>query len=194
MRTGLLALLFGVLMLPTLASASEPVPPSAAASTPPGFGSATDPWRPVKRLLGDWVGEAKGQPGTGSVTRQYRLVLGGRFVQESSESRYLATERHPLGELHQHWAMFSLDTARQAVVLRQFHLEGIVTTLLQSHPVEGAALVFESQGFENFPPHWKARTRYEFVSADEFFEVFELAAPGQAYQRYTRIHFRRRVR
>ena len=198
MRPGLLpALLLGASL--GLAQAAEPPAPaaSAPASSPPAtprFGSALDPWLAVKRLLGNWAGESTGQAGAGQVTRSYRLVMGGRYVQESSETRFPATEKHPLGQLHQHWAMFSLDKAQKAIVLRQFHIEGVVSTYLQAHPVAGAALVFESQQFENFGPNWKARERYEFVSPDEFVEVFELAAPGQAYQTYSRSHLKRQLR
>ena len=175
-------------------TAAQPASQTSSAAASPSFGSALDPWLAVKRLLGNWVGESTGQAGAGQLTRSYRLVMGGRYVQENSETRFPASEKHPLGQLHQHWAMFSLDKAQKAIVLRQFHIEGIVSTYLQAHPVAGAALVFESHQFENFNAQWKARERYEFVSPDEFVEIFELAAPGQPYQTYSRSHLKRQLR
>lgn len=55
-------------------------------------------------------------------------------------------------------------------------------------------LVFESEAFENFSNSWKARESYEFLSNDEFIETFELAAPGKAFQVYSRNHFKRVVK
>lgn len=65
------------------------------------------------------------------------------------------------------------------------------------HPckqVDPAVLVFESEAFENFSNSWKARESYEFLSNDEFIETFELAAPGKAFQVYSRNHFKRVVK
>ncbi len=49
-----------------------------------------------------------------------------------------------------------------------------------------SSLLFESESFENFSNSWRARETYEFISPDEFVETFELAAPGQDYEVYSR--------
>jgi len=52
----------------------------------------------------------------------------------------------------------------------------------------------ESESFENFSNQWKARESYDFVSADEFVETFELAGPGKGFSTYSRTHLKRAAR
>lgn len=153
-----------------------------------------DPWRPLRRFIGDWVGTTSGQAGNGEATRSYRFVLNGRYLNEVSASRYPPKGDKAFGEVHEHWSMFSHDKSRKALALRQFHVEGFVNTYRQSSEGDATPLVFESEAFENFSNAWKARESYEFVSADEFIEVFELAAPGKPYEVYSRTHFTRAAR
>lgn len=44
---------------------------------------------------------------------------------------------------------------------------------------------------ENLRGEWKARETYEQISADEFTETFELAAPGKPFETYGRARLRR---
>lgn len=152
-----------------------------------------DPLMPLKRFVGDWAGTATGQAGEGTVTRRYASVMNGRFIQESNISRYPAQEKNKSGEVHEHLGMFSYDKARKLIVLRQFHVEGFVNTYRLASAADGreGALVFDSEGFENFSNSWRARESYEFLSDDEFVETFELAPPGKPFQVYSRNHFKR---
>ncbi|MBL8508209.1 MAG: hypothetical protein JNM11_07060 [Chitinimonas sp.] len=146
----------------------------------------------VSRLQGSWAGTAEGSPGKGVVTRRYEWVLQGRYLRESNRSTYPPQEKNKTGETHEHLGMFSYDKARKVVMLRQFHQEGFVNTYKQS--LEGSRpdlLQFDSESFENFSNRWRARETYEFLSDDEFIETFELAAPDQAFQVYSRNHFKR---
>jgi hypothetical protein len=45
---------------------------------------AADPWAPLAPMLGSWQGTNRGEPGEGTVRREYRLVLGGRFTSRGS--------------------------------------------------------------------------------------------------------------
>ncbi|NRF71622.1 hypothetical protein HLB44_32005 [Aquincola sp. S2] len=150
-----------------------------------------DPWRPIQRLLGDWVGTTEGQAGTASVSRRYAQVLRGRFVHETNMSTYPPQERNKAGEVHEHTGMFSHDKARKVLVLRHFHIEGFVNTYRQVSEPGAALLVFESEVFENFNNAWKARETYEFTGDDEFVETFELAPPGKPFQVYSRTQLKR---
>ena len=47
-----------------------------------------DPWAPVRAFVGKWEGNATGKAGDGTVVRQYRFVLGDRYIQERSVSTY----------------------------------------------------------------------------------------------------------
>jgi len=155
-----------------------------------------DPLAALARFIGEWTGVSTGEPGDGEVTRSYRYVMNKRYVQESNLSRYPAQPKNKSGEVHEHLSMFSHDKARKLIVLRQFHIEGFVNTFRQAPPAEGvegkATLVFDSEAFENLSSSWQARESYEFLSDDEFIEVFELAPPGKPFAVYSRSHFKRK--
>jgi len=154
--------------------------------------ASPDPWKPVRFLLGEWRGTASGQPGTGTVSRRYELVLGNRFVHERNTSTYLPRQPGKAGEVHEHWSFMSYDRAQKVIRLRQFHQEGFVNSYVLSHRASSATkLVFESEQFENLDNAWRARETYEVVSGDEFVEIFELAPPGKPFEVYSRNHFRR---
>lgn len=151
-----------------------------------------DVFAPIRFLVGEWRGEASGQAGDGTVVRSYAVVLGGRFVEEKNVSTYPAQAKNAKGEVHEHRGFLSYDKARKTLVLRQFHQESFVNTYsLRAEASAPARLVFESDQFENFDNSWKARETYEIVSADEFVEIFELAAPGKPFEIYSRTHLRR---
>jgi hypothetical protein len=51
--------------------------------------------------VGRWSGTTEGQPGKGTVEREYTRVLGSRFVQVKNRSTYPAQEKNPKGEVHE---------------------------------------------------------------------------------------------
>lgn len=151
-----------------------------------------DPWAPVRFLVGEWEGIAEGQPGKGTVSRMYAFVLANRFIEERNVSRYDANDPGKPGEVHEHRGFLSYDKKRGVLVLRQFHEESFVNTYAMRPEASTAKkLVFESESFENFDNSWKARETYDLISADEFIETFELAAPGAPYEVYSRNRFKR---
>lgn len=150
-----------------------------------------DRWQAVQFMVGEWEGESDGQPGKGTVKRSYRFVLGGKFLHEQNVSTYPAQPKNPKGEVHEHWSFFSYARARQALILRQFHVEGFVIQYVMSAPSEPGRLVFETEALEGVPAGWKARETYEVVSPDEFVETFELARAGVSYEVYGKSRFKR---
>jgi hypothetical protein len=121
----------------------------------------------------------------------YAFVLKDRYLHEKNVSTYLP-RGNSRGEVHEHWSFFSYDRTRKLLVLRQFHQEGFVNRYTLNEQLSTAGkLVFESEQFENFDNQWRARETYEISSADEFVEIFELAAPGKSFTLYSRNHFRR---
>lgn len=151
-----------------------------------------DPLNDVRFLVGRWSGTSEGRAGKGSVTRVYEPILNGRFVHERNRSEYPAQAANPEGEVHDHWSFLSYDKIRQAIVLRQFHVEGFVITYRLAVP-NGShkRLVFESEHIDNFPADWKARETYEQLSQDEFTETFELAPPGKPFEVYGKARLKR---
>ena len=145
----------------------------------------------VQPLVGKWQGTSEGQPGTGTLTREYRMVLGDRFVEETNRSVYPPQEKNPKGEIHEHRSFFSFDSARKTVVFRQFHQEGFVNQYVLESSTKQGTLVFVSEALENIPRGYKARETYTLIGADEFEEVFEIAEPGKEFTLYSRARLKR---
>ena len=160
------------------------VPASAQQST-------TDPLKSVAWLTGKWTGTSEGQPGKGTVEREYDRVLGGRFVKARNRVAYAATDKNPKGEIHEDEGWFSFDRSRKRVVLRQFHVEGFVNQYVEETAAETGSIVFTTEAIENTPPGFRARETYIQRGPDEFEEIFELAEPGQAFQVYSRAALKR---
>jgi hypothetical protein len=152
----------------------------------------TDPWQPVRFLIGSWRGTVSGQTGSGTVERTYEFILNDQFIQERNTSTYPPQEKNKTGEVHHHISMISYDHKRDTLVMRQFHQESFVNLYSLNRAVSKPnLLVFESEHFENFDNSWKAKETYEIISNDEFIETFELAPPGKAFELYSRNHFKR---
>ncbi len=142
-------------------------------------------------LLGKWTGTSEGQPGTGTVERDYERALGSRFIRARNRSTYLPQERNPKGEVHEDEGFFSFDRARKRIVFRQFHIESFVTTYVQDADARPGAMSFTSEAIENIPPGWRARETYLFHGPDDVEEVFELAESGKPFAIYSRTRLKR---
>ena len=149
-----------------------------------------DPLRPLAFLIGRWEGTSEGQPGTGLVRREYSRVLNARFIRVQNQSSYQPQEKNPKGEVHEDVGFFSFDSARKRLVFRQFHTEGFVSQYTHD-PSETAKVVFTTEAIENIPAGWRARETYIVRGADEFEEIFELAAPGKAFELYSHARLKR---
>lgn len=170
----LLACLAGVAEIPL---ADEPKP---------------DPWAQVRFLEGEWDGVSEGESGAGTVHRTYAFVLKSRFLHERNVSTYPPRDGNQAGEVHEHWGFLSYDRGRKSLVFRQFHQEGFVNQyVLNADSSSASRIRFDSENFENFDNTWRARETYDIISADEFVETFELGAPGDSLQVYSRNHFKR---
>lgn len=145
----------------------------------------------VQPFIGKWQGTSEGQPGTGTLTREYRAVLQDRFIEETNRSVYPPQQKNPKGEVHEHRGFFSFDSARKTVVFRQFHVEGFVNQYVLESPTKPGVLVFVSEAIENIPKGYRARETYTFISASEFEEVFEIAEPGKDFELYSRARLKR---
>jgi hypothetical protein len=151
-----------------------------------------DPLSPIRFLLGDWTGTAAGEPGNGTVSRHYELVLNDRFIHERNTSTYPPQEKNKTGEVHQHWSLFSFDKHRGTIIFRQFHQEGFVVLYALNPALSTPSkLVFDSEQIENIEGPWKARETYDVISKDEFTETFELAKPDKPFEVYSRNHLTR---
>jgi hypothetical protein len=159
-------------------------PPSIAQPAPDNFAA-------IARLIGKWSGISEGQPGTGTVEREYERALGSRFIRVRNRSTYPPQEKNPKGEQHEDEGFFSFDRARKRLVLRQFHVEGFVNTYVQDMDSKAGTVSFTSEAIENIPAGWQARETYVFHGADEVEEIFELSEPGKPFAVYSRTRLKR---
>ena len=146
---------------------------------------------PVQAFVGKWQGTSEGQPGNGTLTREYRPILGDRFIEEVNRSVYPAQEKNPKGEIHEHRSIFSYDRARKTIVFRQFHSEGFVNQYIQEASTRPGVIVFVTEAIENIPKGYRARETYTFVNANEFEELFEIAEPGKDFAPYSKARLKR---
>jgi hypothetical protein len=165
------------------------IPLIATGQTKPVVG---DVWQPFQYFVGSWKGTGKGEPGISQIEREYKKVLGDKFLLVTHKSTYQPQEKNPKGETHEDWGFFSYDRLRKAHVLRQFHVEGFVTQYRSEMIApDGKTLVFTAEALENLPAGFRAKETYKIISNDEFVEVFELAAPGKEFAVYSENHFKR---
>ena len=172
-----------VLALPFVLAAALPV--AAQQSTP------TDNLGPIAPLIGRWTGTSEGQPGKGTVERDYERALGSRFIRVRNVSTYPAQEKNPKGERHEDEGFFSYDRARKRIILRQFHIESFVVTYTQDVDAKAGTLSFSSEAIENIPPGWRARETYILHGPDDLEEIFELAEQGKEFTVYSRTRLKR---
>jgi hypothetical protein len=158
-----------------------------SAQTPSG----ADPLDRLELLIGRWAGTSEGQPGKGTVRREYSRVLRARFIRAVNRSEYPPQEKNPAGEVHEDEGFFGYDRTRKRLVLRQFHVEGFVNTYVEDGPGSQDTIVFTTEAIENFPAGWRARESYVLRAPDELEEVFELAGPGKPFELYSRTRLER---
>ena len=142
-------------------------------------------------LVGRWEGTSEGQPGKGTVHREYTRVLNSRFIRVHNRSEYAAQDKNPKGEVHEDEGWFSFDRARKRVVLRQFHVEGFVNQYVEDTESSATTIVFTTESIENIPSGWRARETYVVLGPNEFEEVFELAEGGKPFEVYSRARLKR---
>ena len=162
--------------------------------TAPGHGQpagSPDPFERIAFLIGRWEGTAEGQPGRGTVQRDYTRALNGRFIRARNRNEYPPQDKNPKGEIHEDEGFFSFDRARKRLVLRQFHVEGFVNQYIEDAESKAGRVVFTTEAIENIPAGWRARETYIVHGADEFEEVFELAAADKPFELYSRMRLKR---
>jgi hypothetical protein len=144
----------------------------------PASGQPTDAvWAPLHAFVGRWTGVEIAGFGQGAGTRSYRFILQDRYLLGENASRFPPQEGLPDGDRHDDWALFSYDRARDTIVLRQFNSEGFVNVFAMAPVNDASRLVFVLESSENGPAGLSGSLTYEFVSADEFVERFELSTP-----------------
>ena len=143
-------------------------------------------------FVGHWQGTVHGEAGSGTVERDYELVMNETFIRVRNKSVYPPQEKNPKGETHEDFGLFSYDGNRKKHVLRQFHVEGFVNQYVEDTLApDGKKMVFVTEAIENIPAGWRARETYQVWNDNEFTERFELAAPREEFKLYSESAFKR---
>ena len=142
-------------------------------------------------LVGRWSGTTEGQPGNGTVEREYERILNSRFIQVRNRSTYPPQEKNKQGETHEDVGLFSFDSGRKRIVLRQFHTEGFVNQYVLDPASAPGKPVLVTEAIENIPAGWRARETYILTGDDQLEEIFELAPPGKDFEPYSRSRLTR---
>jgi hypothetical protein len=135
-----------------------------------------DPWEPFRYLEGTWEGAIQGRLGEGVGQRRYEFILDGLYLVSRHASVRLPQEKSPKGDYHRELAVYSFDREREAIVMREFIVEGFVLQYLCQ--VEPKRFVCTSESVES-GPGMRARLTVEVSHRYRFRETFELASPGQ---------------
>jgi hypothetical protein len=150
-------------------------------------------WLPLKPFIGHWTGEGGGEPGKGTYERSYQFILNNNFIEIKNKSTYPPTDKNTKGEVHEDIGYFSYDKGIKKFKLRQFHIEGFVNEfVLDSIAADKKTIVFITVAIENIPNGFSARETYRLVSENEIEETFELAAPGKAFEVYSKVKLLRK--
>jgi hypothetical protein len=165
----------------------------ATCRTEPGSEGAPaaqgDPWGPLRLLVGTWDGAISGQLGTGTGVREYELILDESFLLYRQASVRIPQEASPAGDFHRELCIFSYDTERETIVLREFFVEGVVSR--STCDIEGSTVTCIAEEIEN-GTGMQARLTLEIHDAFSFDEVYELAFPGEELSVYFTNHWTRR--
>lgn len=70
-------------------------------------------WQQLLGLVGGWTKRETGRAGEGGGERTYRLVLGGKFLEERNRSVFERQPANSAGEVHEDLSYFSLDGLRE---------------------------------------------------------------------------------
>jgi hypothetical protein len=82
-------------------------------------------------FVGHWQGTAHGEPGSGTVERDYEFVMNETFMRVRNKSIYPPQEKNPKGETREDFGLFSYDGNRKKHVLRRFHVEEFVNQYVE---------------------------------------------------------------
>ena len=161
--------------------------------------SLTNPLESLQFLIGEWQGDSVESQGN-SVSalesprahREFQRMLNDRYIRIESHEMHISEPRQPTQPPHDTIGIVSFDTARQKLVLRQFHTDGSIIQYSTDPYVKGRKLIFLSEAVENMPPGFRARTTYDVIAPDELEEVVERGEPGAEFRVYSRSRVKRK--
>lgn len=143
-------------------------------------------------LIGKWKGHGAGFGSTSVVEQEYELVLQEKFIRSMSHS-VAHDDEGQLVDVHDDWGMFSFDSDREAIILREFYSEGYVNIYVMSEGDDpGKSFVFTTEKTEG-AGGLQAKLRLNLLSNDEFQMFLDLARPGENFRECLVLRMKRIV-
>ncbi len=149
---------------------AQPQPPASQSSATPGARALHEM---TDYLLGEWVGEASGEPGQGAGSATFEASLDGNVVIRRSRTDFPATGSNPA--IH-HVDLLVIYAEGGLVKADYFDNEGHVIHYEVAFAQESATLTFTSPIVEGQP---RQRLTYRPLGKDRVEVSFDLAPPGQ---------------
>ena len=140
-----------------------------------------DPWAAHRLLPGPREIDIQGILGQGTGLRHYQFIMEDQYLVGRHASIRLPQEATPEGDYHRELSVYSYDSERETIVLRQFIVEGYV--LQFTCETESMRFVCMTEKIEN-GTGMAARMTIEFENPYRFRETFELANPGDELKVY----------
>lgn len=163
-----------VLIAVVLATVSS-VPARAAASSFQGAGSRAPAFTPAwTALIGDWVGQGGGSPGTGGGAASLQFDLEERAIVRRNVSDYPATGGTPAVHREDLMVIYPTTASGEAAAFYVDN-EGQTNQYTGSWSPDGRVLTFESAAGGAGP---RFRLVYTFTAGDTMSVSFAIAAPG----------------
>ena len=153
----------------------------ALAQAPSEKAEKKDPFAPLRALEGTWHGEISGKLGTGTGVRQYEFILDGKYLMSRHTSVRVPQELSPEGDHHRQLTVWSYDSERETLVVREFMVEGFI--LQSTCDVDGKFINCAAEEIES-GSQWQAKLQLEIKNPYEFIERFHLAQPGKELELY----------
>jgi hypothetical protein len=144
-----------------------------------------DVWEPFNFFIGTWEGTGEGKSGVSEVTKEFKFVLGGKYLRMTTKANFAPQEKNPKGEVHEDFGYISYDRSRKKFVFRQFHIEGFINQyVLDSFSKDGKTVRWVSEKMENAPPSWKVELIYRIKDDNTLEESFNLGMPDRDFECY----------
>jgi hypothetical protein len=135
-----------------------------------------DPWAACRFLVGDWVGEGTGQPGSSTGSFSFRPDLGGKVMVRRNHTEITLGPALPPGV---HDDLLVVYPAAKELPLRAIYFdnEGHIIEYEVQSSEDHKTLTFLSKPDSHSP---RFRLVYTRKSADQITVSFAIAPPGQA--------------
>ncbi|MBI4913560.1 MAG: hypothetical protein HY823_12540 [Acidobacteria bacterium] len=155
--------------------------PALAQPFPAG---TSDPFAPIRFLVGQWTGEGEGAPGEGAGAFSLLPELQGRILVRRSRSDYPAVGGRPATHHEDLMTVFQEGSALKALYLDN---EGHVIRYSVVSGKEGEAVMTSDPG-----PGPRFRLTYRMTESGRIGIRFEVAAPGKDFTTYLEGRARRK--